>query len=166
MSTPSTTTAARREADRATDSDYALRVKAFYAEREHLKQIGQEKFENDQREHQQKLWDTSPYIVLARVIGEGRVKRPPTPYGTERRVTLRPVRWLKGAGWKHSFKIYDPGVSDCGSYGGGSAVGGQIDELFIAFYDAPDAYISHLLDSIGTKDARVNDLTEIFQHAQ
>jgi hypothetical protein len=87
-------------------------------------------------DQQRRWWNDAHSVLLARVERRDTVRfRNEWAGGYDRspRVTLRPISWLKGEGSSRRFRLSYSGMTDCGPYGGGEAVGGQVGDVFVVF---------------------------------
>lgn len=106
------------------DGDYAVRVAAWQAaqDTQHAAWL---------HERQQRLWDQADSVFLARIV---RV-RPAQHYmlGEIQRVTLQPVRTVKGRVYHSRFTLTHTDATSCGPIPGFAAVNAALGDEFVVF---------------------------------
>lgn len=103
---------------------HAARVAAFHAAREAEHQAWL-------HARQMRLWDEADSVILARVV---RVRADRIDYwGDTQRVTLRPLRTIKGRRYTNRFDLRYTDATSCGPMPGFDAIQGQVGDEFVIF---------------------------------
>lgn len=108
-----------------TDAAYQQRLEALRVEAA-AADIGR------RAEWERQAFETAHAVLIARVERTGQTVRV-DDYNQSPRPTLRPVRWLKGAGPARTFRVRYSEFTSCGPVGGGDAVTGAVGEQFLVF---------------------------------
>lgn len=106
------------------DEAYAARQAAFRAaqEQEHRDWL---------HARQVRIWDEADSVIIARIT---RVRTEELYYiGDVPRVTLRPVRTIKGRAYRNSFDLRYTEATSCGPIPGFDAIQGQVGQEFVIF---------------------------------
>ncbi|HVV32235.1 MAG TPA: hypothetical protein VHC73_03315 [Vitreimonas sp.] len=112
--------------------------------------------------YQRGWWERAQSVLLARIERRDSISLKDdrgVTYARSPRVLLRPVRWLKGEGPPRRFYLNYSGLTDCGPYGGGEAVDGEVGDFFVVFVSEGPAsqasvVTSLALDSIVDQDLK------------